>query len=126
MKTKTFALLFLLLLFPQLHLNASCIQDEVLKRKELDYKSLPQGVKTRSPEFTLTGYFEDGSLFLFFNQDLDNSKVYITGTETGAIVYDRQISGNTLIIPNVDENSSNFKIDIVSGRMKVSGEIYLN
>lgn len=125
MKTKTFALLFLILLFPQFLLNILGAQNEVLIRKELDYKP-SKSVKTRSPELTLTGYFEDGSLFLFFNKNLDDSKVCITDTETGIVVYDSQISGNTLIIPYVDENSSIFKIDIVSGNMKVSGKIYLN
>lgn len=125
MKTKIFALLFLLLLFPQFLLNILGAQDETLIRKEVDYKSL-QIVKTRSPKLTLTGYFEDGSLFLFFNKNLDDSKVCITDTETGIVVYDSQISGNTLIIPYVDENSSIFEIDILNGNMKVSGKIYLN
>ncbi|WP_321425754.1 hypothetical protein [uncultured Bacteroides sp.] len=125
MKTRSFCIIFLLLLFPQLILNAFCVQNEVLKRKDLHYNS-SQDVKTRSPELTLTGYFEDGSLFLFFNKNLDDSKVCITDTETGIVVYDSQISGNTLIIPYVDENSSIFKIDIISGNIKVSGKIYLN
>jgi hypothetical protein len=125
MKTISSVLFFLLLFFPQLLSNAFCAQNEVLKRKDLHYNS-SQEVKTRSPELTLTGYYEDGSLFLFFNKNLDDSKVCITDTETGIIVHDSQISGNTLIIPYVDENSSIFKIDIVSGNIKVSGKIYLN
>jgi len=125
MKAKFFTLFFFLLFCPQLLLNIFSGQEEALIRKELDYKA-SQSVKTRSPMLTLTGYLEDGSLFLFFNKNLDNSKVYITDVETGSVVYEQQVSENTLVVPYLDDNSSVLRIDIVNGDIKVSGKIYLN
>ncbi len=125
MKIKILTLFFLLLFFPQFPLNILGAQDETLIRKGVDYKP-SQSVKTRSPELTLTGYFEDGSLFLFFNKNLDDSKVYITDVETGSIVFEQQVSENVLVVPFLNDSSSEFRIDIVNGGINVSGKIYLN
>ncbi len=125
MKTKVLVLLFFLL-FPQLLSNTFCIQNEGSKRRQIGSKFTTGAIKTRSPELAATGYWESGSLFLFFNCYFDGSKVCITDAETGVVVYNNCVTGNSLVVPCIDEYSSIFRIDIVNGNMKVSGEIYFN
>ncbi|WP_321333992.1 hypothetical protein [uncultured Bacteroides sp.] len=124
MKARFFVFFFFLSLVSQLNLNASCVPNEVLNRKQVRIKLSADKIVTRAPTLTATGYVEDGCLFLFFNQSFNGASVCITDMGTGVVVYDdANFTGDSLVASPVDENSSGFNISIVSGDVTITGEI---
>jgi len=123
MKIKSF-ILSLFLIFPCI--NVFCKPELQVEHTLRQHKKIhwTQGrVSTRAPGLTLSGYWEDQSLFLSFNQPFNDARVVIIDATTGSVVYDSRITGNSFIVPSIDEDSPAFYIQITSGSMKVIGEI---
>ena len=129
MKIKSFILLFFLLLLPQLNSNALCktgdkVENCMKSRKHLKWTS--KDFQTRAPGLAVTGYLENQSLFLSFNQSFNDARVVIIDAVTGSVVYDSRITGNSLIVPSIDESCSTLYLEITIGDMKITGEIDLD
>ncbi|WP_071147542.1 DUF3244 domain-containing protein [Bacteroides ihuae] len=123
MKIKSF-ILFLFLIFPCINVFSKPEpQVEYTLRHHKKIRWTQEGVLTRAPGLILTGYLEDQSLFLSFSQPFNDVRIVIIDAATGNVVYDSRITGNSLIVPSIDEDSPAFYIQIASGSMKMTGEI---
>ena len=123
MNIKSF-ILFLFLIFPCINVFSKPEpQVEYTLRHHKKIRWTQEHASTRAPGLTLTGYLEDQSLFLSFNQTFNDARVVILDLATGNVVYDSRITGNSLIVPSIDEDSPAFYIQIASGSMKMTGEI---
>ena len=54
---------------------------------------------TRSLPEMLTGYIEDGQLYIYFNEYVQNQNIIVIDNETGEVIYSGAFTGNILVIP---------------------------
>jgi hypothetical protein len=126
MKNKSF-ILFLFLIFPCINVFCKAEPEvEYTLRQKKKILWTQEHASTRAPGLTLTGYLEDQSLFLSFNQSFNDARVVILDSATGNVVYDSRITGNSLIVPSIDKSCSTLYLEITIGQMKITGEIYLD
>lgn len=97
-----------------------------MKSRKYLIKWASKDPQTRAPGLAVNGYLEDQSLFLSFNQSFNDARVVILDLATGNVVYDSRITGNSLIVPSIDESCSTLYLEITIGDMKITGEIDLD
>lgn len=126
MKIKSF-ILFLFLIFACINVFSKAEpQVEYTLRQHKKIRWTQENASTRAPGLILTGYLEDQSLFLSFNQSFNDARVVIIDAATENVVYDSRITGNSLIVPSIDESCSTLYLEITIGDMKITGEIDLD
>lgn len=74
------------------------------KKQNVRIKWIAKYIKRSSSTPIVTGYIEEGQLFISFSTPLNEVCIEVIDNVVGVVIYSGVISGNSLVIPVTSEN----------------------